>query len=277
MIPARLAARLRVAVPRLPTAALRAHPDFLVVGVQRGGTSSLFAALARHPQVLAPPIKELHHFDHDRPWPDLVYRAYFPRRGALAVRARHHGVRAVTGEATPAYLFHPEAAARVATVLPDVRAVVLLREPVARAWSHYQMLLRNGDGHIGSFREAVEAGAATMRAPRRPHDHWVRPLGRFALFERGCYADQLTRWFGFFPREQVLVLRSEDWYEHQAETFAEVCRFLDLEVVVPRPVWQNRGEGTSMDPEDRAWLAERYRRPNEALADLVGITWPAAP
>jgi hypothetical protein len=262
--------RVRVVVPRVPTSPFRALPDFVVLGAQRGGTTSLFDALSAHRQVHPPPLKELHHFDADGLWPTFAYRCYFPMRSSLRAV---DGERLVTGEATPQYLVHPEVPARVHAVLPRARFVVLLREPVARAWSHYRMAKARGTLGSASFREAVEEGRMETEGRRR-RDHWVRPLGQHAFFERGLYAEQLERWFAHFPRDQFLLLRSEDWYADQAASFAEVCHHLRIEPD-PGVVFEhrNRGKDAAIDPEDRAWLADRYREPNERLRALTGIAW----
>ena len=148
---------------RLATASARRLPDFLVIGAQRAGSTSLFAQLCEHPGVAAPSHKEIHYFDLQSFRGLRWYRSHFPPAGRSRGR--------ITGEASPYYLFHPAVPARVAEALPDVRLVALLRDPVARAYSQYQLSVRDGHETLG-FEEALasRAGAAGRRggAAARP-------------------------------------------------------------------------------------------------------------
>src|SRR6478609_8226330 len=128
----------------------RALPDFLLIGGQRCGSTSLYTTLCGHPQVLAGAHKEPHFFDNNHLRGEGFYRRLFPLRAHL--RARH----AITGEATTHYLSHPAVPERVAAMLPDVRLIAILRDPVERAYSHYQRAPRNGREPL-SFEQALAA------------------------------------------------------------------------------------------------------------------------
>src|SRR5207248_4207503 len=131
---------------RRPTARLRATPDFLVVGAQRSGTTSLFRYLAAHPAVGAPVRKEIQYFTLHYQRGDGWYRTHFPMTG----RQR------VTFEATPYYLFHPAAPQRAASSVPHAKVIVLLRDPVSRTFSHWQHNASRGLEHLG-FEAALDA------------------------------------------------------------------------------------------------------------------------
>ncbi len=110
------------------TSGSRRLPDFIILGAQRAGTSSLYYYLSQHPQILPAVRKELHFFDDHYRRGLGWYRSQFPTRGARGT---------ITGEATPYYLSHPHAPARIQRLLPQARLIVLLRNPVERAISHY--------------------------------------------------------------------------------------------------------------------------------------------
>jgi hypothetical protein len=168
----------------------------------------------------------------------------------------------------------------VAEALPDARFVVVLREPVARAWSHLRMLQDRGWSDETSLRRAVEQGSAGVEPQRRRRrHHWTRPYGRYVLFERGLYAEQLERWFGQLPREQFLIVRFEDLFgDHSEATYGSICEFIGLDPgFTPSPTHLNRGLETPLAAEEAEWLAERYREPNRALQELVGISWDDVP
>lgn len=274
---------------RVATRHLRILPSFLIIGAQRAGTTSLFDYLTRHPDVAGPRAskgdvfwsKELHFFD-DRFWRGLGwYRSFFPL--ALSRRvARLRGGDMVASEATPSYLFHPAVPERVAATLPDVRLIALLRDPIERAYSHYQLMVRTGRETL-SFEDALAAESERLAGevdriladPRYTSHRYRHP----AYVARGMYADQVERWLAHFPREQLLVLRAEDFLARPAEVYAETLDFLGLrpwhlDDFTPR----NRKPYTAIDPAVRALLEERFAQPNARLARLLGrdFGWESA-
>jgi Sulfotransferase domain len=273
---------------RRATSRARVLPSFLIIGAQRAGTTTLYAYLRRHPDVTGPREadasiywgKELHffdeHFSRGLDW----YRAFFPLE-ARQRATRRLGRDLVPGEGTPYYLFHPAVPARVAATIPDVRLIALLRNPVERAYSHYQLMAKTGREKL-SFEEAIEAeperlaGAedALMESPATPGEDGRRKQRHHrhrAYLARGLYADQLERWLEHFPREQLLVLRSEEFLARPDEVYARVFEFLGLRPWAVRDYEpQNIGAYAPIDPEVRARLEERFAEPNSRLARLLG-------
>ena len=155
-----------------PTAPFRTLPDYLLIGCQRCGTTSLQAALSQHPSVKSARLmKGVHYFDtaYDR---DLNwYRSYFPTN---AYRRRHDtraGRRLVVGECSPYYIFHPLALERIANDLPDIKVVVLFRDPVERAIFHHKHEVRRGNETLG-LREALDA--EPLGSPAKSTRSWRR-------------------------------------------------------------------------------------------------------
>jgi hypothetical protein len=289
---------LRPVVKRLWIASARARilPDFIIIGAQRAGTTSLFYYLRIHPDVRRPLSrdgsvfwpKELHFFDEYYGRGLDWYRRFFPLAAERRV-ARMRGRDLVAGEATPYYLFHPAVPERVAASVPDVRLIALLRDPIERAYSHYQLMRRTGREKL-SFADAIaveekrladmdltgEEQAKNARGDRLHHHHRHR-----AYMSRGLYADQLARWYAHFPREQLMVIRAEDFLSRPTEIYADVLQFLGLREWQPAEFTQrNRGSYAPIDPELRAQLEKRLAEPNARLAALLGWdrTWdrPAA-
>lgn len=261
-------------------------PSFLVIGAQRAGTTTLFDALRRHPDIVRPtprePViagKEVRFFDKNF-WRDVDwYRSFFQpsvrqRLGLL------RGTELVAGESTPYYLFHPIVPERVAATIPDVRLIALLRNPIERAYSHYQLARRNGREKL-SFAEAVAVEekrlAGTEKKLRDPQARvWHHRAHSYVA--RGLYADQLERWLAYFPREQLLVLRAEDLFAQPDRILTEVLAFLGLRPLpLAKARHRNRAVYAPLDPEVRALLEERFAEPNRKLARLLGdeFTWPA--
>jgi Sulfotransferase domain len=251
---------------RCITAPLRLLPDYLIIGAQRAGTSALHRFLYRNAHVGKARWKEVHYFDLNYERGISWYRRHFPTVVTKAWAERRLGGRFVTGEATPYYLFHPLVPARVRETLPGVKLIAVLRDPVARAYSHYQHEYRGGNERL-SFDEALARERERLGAEEHPGD----AHRRFSYLARGVYVDQLERWFTLFPREQILVLKSEDLFKRPTRVVAAVCELIG---VPPSPrVRPRRSRPQTYPPLDsstRASLSEYYREHNERLYELLG-------
>ena len=255
------------------TSAWRTLPDYVVIGAQRCGTTSLWWYLVKHPNVARSLTKEVQYFSvnyhRGLPW----YRSNFPSRPYRAVMERIRGGRLMSGEASPYYLFHPLAPQRVAKVLPDTMLIAMLRDPVERAYSHYQLQVRFGLEEL-SFEDAIarEPERLAGEEDRIRSDPGYVGLNhrRYSYLARGHYAEQLARWFALFPRERVLVLQSEDFFARPDRVFAEVLRFLGLPAWSPRsfPTYNAR-QRRPMDPATRRRLKAHFKRPNQQLEELL--------
>ncbi|BCB76180.1 sulfotransferase [Phytohabitans flavus] len=259
--PAVDALRRAVRTARAWAATPGALPGFLIVGAQRSGTTSLHSYLAAHPQVRAASGKELQYFSLHYGRGERWYRGHFPPPSEETV----------SFEASPLYLFHPEAPSRAAATLPDGRYIALLRDPVERAWSHYLHTRSYGQEPL-DFADALAAEQDRVAASP---DGWRR----YSYAARGRYAEQLERWFAHVPRERIHVIRSEDMYADPAEVYAEVLAFLDLEPFTPPEfAVHTRRADRSAAPEDTARrLREHFAPHNDRLAELLGWprTWPS--
>lgn len=262
----------------MSTATLRVWPDFLIIGAKRCGTTSLYGYLLGHPHVapLVPRrqhLKGLYFFDVNFGRGTTWYRSHFPTAASMS-RLRAHRGTAITGEASPYYLAHPLTPARASSLLPDARILVLLRNPVDRAFSHYREQVRRGVETL-SFSDAIDAESSRLAGEverlRRDPSAYSHAHEHLAYVSRGDYADQLARWMEVYPRDQILIVRSEDLYADPGPTYACVDRFLGLPPH-GRTSWPryNFHPGSGVDPAVRARLAERYREPNRRLEELVG-------
>lgn len=258
----------RVWWPRLLTAPLRALPDFVIIGAQRGGTTSLFEHLAGHPGVRASLKKEVHFLDENWATGPAWYRAHFPLKTAL----RRSGC--VTGEGSPNYLFDPEAPARAATLLPGARFLAVLRHPVDRALSHHGMNARKGLDTL-PFAEAVAAEPERLaRAAHLPPYERRILVRRASYLARGEYAAQLERWREAVGPERLLVLQSEQFLRDPRGVMERVQAFLGLPVHHP-PEYRRYHDsgGARMDPGLRGRLLAHFAPHNERLFALLGQRW----
>lgn len=253
---------------RRATAFARALPDFIIIGAQKGGTTSLYEYLVRHPQVRAAMKKEIRYFGENYSQGLIWYRSHFPLAYKLDKR------KFLTGESSPTTLFHPLAPERVAQTIPAVKLIVLLRDPVQRAFSHYQMNLRSGRDHL-SFEEALGREAerldGAVEGVIEGEDEAVYRYTSFSYMARGEYAAQLERWYEVFSKEQMLILQSEELFQNPANVFRKTLNFLQLpEVELPKYHAHNPGRYDREMPEhSRQFLAVHFREPNQRLYTLL--------
>ena len=267
----RLAQQLLIHFGRL-TWYLRPLPDFLIIGAQKAGTSSLYKYLIQHPAILPAYQKEIHFFT----LPSLYNKGTRWYRGHFPTSLAKNGNGRLTGEASPSYLFFPLVPQRVHQVMPQVKLIALLRDPVARAFSNYHHQVRRGLETL-SFAEAIQQEPARLgddwqKTVADPHFHSLN-LAHYSYLLRGDYVSQLKRWRQFFPPEQMLVLKSEDFYEEPQQLVAQVTAFLNLPTWTPNPAIfkrYNPGIYNQMDQTSRHLLTEYFKPANEALYDLLG-------
>jgi len=246
------------------TARWRGLPDFLVIGAQKAGTTALYAYLRWHPAILGPFWKEVSFFD--RHW----WRGEAWYRGQLPFRTEGR----LVGEASPSYVFHPLAPERVYSLVPDVRLIVLVREPAERAYSHYQHEVALGREPL-SFEDALDTEDERLRGEvdrlRADPRAFSREWWDHAYAARGLYADQIERWLEFFPREQVLIVTTEELGERPAETYASVLAFLGAppHALGAYPRVFDR-DYPPMRHETQTELAARFAEPNRRLERLLG-------
>lgn len=261
---------------RVPTARWRPTPDLLIIGAQRSGTSTLYRHLGRHPDVAEPLRKEVEYFSRRYGRGEAWYRAHF----ALSSR-RRAGRQRMAFEATPDYLFHPLAAERAADVVPDARLVVMLRDPVARAWSHYHHMVALGHEPLG-FDAALDAEVERCAPDRtRLRDdplHDPVALLRYSYQARGQYAGQLAAWIDRFGRDRLLVVRSEDFFVDPATTFRRITDHVGLRPWAPQ-TFVNVSRATRPGPgpvpaPSRDRLAPTYESSAAALGELLGDDAP---
>lgn len=253
---------------RLATASRRGLPGLLIIGAQKGGTTSLFNYLVQHPDVLPPFGKELHYFDLHYRRGVRWYRSRFPY-------ARRLERGALTLDASPYYLAHPQVPPRAAELLPSVRLVALLRNPVDRALSHHQHEVRGGREKL-PFAEAIEREAERLAGEeerlRSDPDYYSYNHHRYSYTLRGRYVEQLRRWTEHYPRSQLLVLQSERLFSDPAAVTLEVQRFLGLppsRLERYKPFLQFK-YARGIEPALRARLAAYFKPWNRELYRWLG-------
>jgi len=256
------------------TAGLRMTPAFLIVGAQRSGTTTLFRLLASHPNLVRPTLsKGSGYFDdfYGQGW--RWYRAHFPLRGLARLFARGP---VATFECSGYYLFHPLAAERIARDLPEVKVVVVVRDPVERTYSAYRHERARGfetvDFDTALELEGIRVSGEGERLARDPgyrsfeHRH-------HAYVGRSEYAGQIRRLVEVLGADRVFVLEADAFFQDPAVEFARLQRWLGIPVWTPDDVgWWNAEPGVPLAADLRASLMERFAEHDSALAELIGHT-----
>lgn len=241
----------------------RKLPDFIIIGVQKGGTTSLFNYLKRHPDLELSSSKEVHYYDIHYSKGLHWYRSFFPYMTSGKI----------TGEATPYYIFHPQAAYRIKKDLPGVKLIVMLRDPVHRAYSHYQMERKKDI--IATFENAIanepeRIATETIKLIRDP-EYRSMPHMTYSYLSRGRYSEQLKIWFNYFSKDQFLFIKSEDFFDNPKEELKKVYSFLKIECVFPdelRPA--NVGNYPVINEITRKRLTFEFAEWNKDLPQLIG-------
>ena len=242
---------------------------FVIIGAQKCGTTFLYHLLGQHPRVEPAAKKEIHYFDHHFGKGIGWYLSHFPESRVM------EGQKTITGESSPYYMFHPRAPERIAQVILRARLIALLRNPVDRAYSHYQQEARRGYEPL-TFEGAIEAEAGRLHGERdrilENESYTSFNHQNFSYLSRGIYVDQLQEWLRLFPREQMLVLKSEDLYGRTPEVLGAVFEFLDLPYRQPETVEPClQGRYPPMDPATRQRLEDFFQPHNRRLYEFLSI------
>jgi hypothetical protein len=252
------------------TASLRSTPDFLLVGAQRCGTTSLFRALLSHPHVLrANFLKGVNYFDVNADKGMSWYRAHLP----LVATARRHAApgqdHAQVFEASGYYMFHPHAPRRIVDELPDVKVVAMVRDPVERAFSAYKHEFARGF-ETETLERALDLEDARVvpELDRMLNDaDYQSPIYRHQAYRRrGQYAEQLQPFVEGLGRHRVHVVQSELFFTQPVEEYTRLLEFLDLPVVLPRSFDRyNPRPSAPMDASIAARLRQHFESHDAAL------------
>lgn len=240
-------------------------PDFVIIGVNKAGTTSLEKYISEHPQVISPLEKEVNFFSHyfncGLPW----YQSYFA--------PEIEGQKFVTGDATPCYMMFPESDQRLFTSLPNAKLIVLLRNPVDRTLSHYYDIVRAGY-EKRSLEEAIYLEIeAINNAPEETLIDGSYFKQSWNYLFNSLYVYALKRWMSLFPREQFLIIKSEDLYANSAAVVQQIFQFLGLPEHQLKSYPKHLPGKYKSKPSDeiRQTLSEYFKPHNEQLEDFLGV------
>ncbi|MGC2458078.1 MAG: sulfotransferase domain-containing protein [Gallionellaceae bacterium] len=253
-------------------------PDVLLIGASKCGTSSMAKHLSAHPGCMPPFFKEVRYFDSSGISAARfdVYKAHFPTSARRKVKEFISGKRAWTADFSPTYYDHPHAPRRVFETLgPDVKLIMMVRNPVDRAYSQFRFQRGLGIEPIEIFERALDVEKSRVAGEGAKQlanaCYFSRPLNYFGYLARSLYLPSIKKWHQYFDPSQLHIVRLEDFKKSPQLVFDEVCDFIG----VPHCLIKNEVHNVSkikeqMSAETRAKLVNYFRAHNRELSDYLG-------
>jgi hypothetical protein len=252
--------RIRHDIRTFTQSAEKAKVKFLVCGTQKGGTTTLDAYLRQHPEICMAKFKEVHYFDREKYFlyhkPDYqIYHDFFdPEPGQI-----------IWGETTPVYMYWYDAPRRIWEYNPEMKLIILLRNPIRRAYSHWNMQRERGYDEL-SFQEAIHQ-EENRRRESLPYQN-----RRFSYLDRGYYSDQIKRLRTYFPKDQLLILKSKALRDDPQNTLDQITHFLGTSQFenIDNLDMHARDYKTLLDPDIHGYLLDLYQNEINELEKITG-------
>lgn len=256
---------------RLFTSTKRAFPHFIIIGAQRSGTTSLYSMLCQHPQIKKAFRKEVHFFDNNFYKGVNWYKAHFPLRSVLK------NSNSITGEASPYYMFHPFAIPRIKNTCPDAKLIVILRNPVYRAYSHYKHEIKRGIETMPTFEEAIKR--ENERLKNVSYNFMEKGYSQnahqnYTYITRGKYLFQIKRVFEYFDKSQVFIDCFENFKNDSVRFCNLVFDFLEIKKFNITEEHLNKTKGEDLSQATKEKLKSYYADDNNELFEYLGRTFP---
>jgi hypothetical protein len=249
-------------------------PNFIIIGAQRGGTTSLYHYITKHPKIIPALQKEIHFFDINYKKGVSWYQSQFRQNFSFRLIFKKKKIKEhITGEASPYYIYHPHVPKRISKIIPDVKLLALLRNPIERAFSHYHHERSMGVEKM-SFEDAIKEEPKRLKGELEKmlsdENYYSFNHQNFSYLDRGIYIDQLVRWEKFFPKKQILILSSEEFYSDPDKICKDVFDFLGLPVInIKNKKTFNKGKYQIMNDKTRLDLVEYFKPHNEKLFNFL--------
>jgi len=260
---------------RKATWRLRSLPDFIIIGAQKAGTTSLFRYLSQHSQLLPSFEKEVHFFDgglnsnvDNYEKGEAWYRAHFPIK-------KNQNAHSKTFEASPLYIFNPLTPKRIFDLVPEVKIIALLRNPTERAISQYFREKRKGRESLPII-EALQEEEKRLESVDNNKDYKNKNFRYYTYKRRGLYKQQIERFLNYFPMHQILALSSEKFFCEPDNALRQVFEFVGVDTgfkvkdLRPRAVGKNKRK---VDTDVYQYLNDYFAPHNQALYKLLGKSY----
>lgn len=250
-------------------------PDFIIFGVSRSGTTSLYQYLSQHPNVEPCAIKEPRFFDQYYHRGINWYRMNFPSKWQKFIFTKVKHKKFITGEASGAYLQNPHAPKRIHNLNPNMKLILLLRNPVDRAFSHYLRKIKN-DSEKLSFEEAIDQEKSRIEGEQEKMEqnekYYSPTYHALSYLTTGLYSVRLKRWLKYFSMKQILILSNEEFLSDPQKIYDKTLEFLDLPTYKLSifKKFSKQQLSMKMNSKTREKLLDYCKPYNEDLYSLIG-------
>tara|TARA_Y100000310_G_scaffold327978_1_gene395253 strand:+ start:5155 stop:5997 length:843 start_codon:yes stop_codon:yes gene_type:complete len=254
------------------TSPIHVLPDFIVIGVGRGGTTTLHHNLSKNPCLFSASYDETGFFDENFHLGLNWYRSLFPSKFTKNKTLKNLK-NFLAYEVTPAYIRRPWAARRIAEVLPNVKLIAILRNPVDRTYSHYNMSLSEGN-YKSSFEDVVNNNFKELEelssSYEKSSDEYFKNFVEHSHIARGFYAEQLKIWFNIFGNKQIHITSTENLAANPQQTFSDIFKFLEVpDYKYEKLENKRKGNYLPMQKDIRNKLSNYFKPYNEELFELI--------
>tara|TARA_Y100000741_G_scaffold362325_1_gene347908 strand:- start:626 stop:1471 length:846 start_codon:yes stop_codon:yes gene_type:complete len=250
------------------TAKSRVLPDFLLIGAVRSGTTSLYYDICQHPSVHEAAYDEIGFFDDNFHLGEEWYRSLFPSKKKMFEIKQETG-RSITGEDTPFYIWNDIVIDRIFNMLPNVKLISILRNPVDRAYSNYQLGLREGTERR-TFRDAIEDDMKFLDKKKQEGYALTNDDYKKSYLAKGIYVEQLEKWFKVFRKEQFCIISTEDFSRKPDMTLKKIFNFLEItDYSIKKFEEKKKSKYNEMDDSLRIEVEEFFSEYNSRLYNLI--------
>ena len=247
----------------------RVLPDFLVIGVGRSGTTSLYYYLDQHPSIVKSSYDEIGFFDDNFHLGLSWYRSMFTTiftKFLIKLKTKYF----MTYEVTPWYVRRPWTARRIKKIFPNIKLIIVLRNPIDRTYSHYHLSTQNDEKR--DFKAVIKEDMKNISQwdITEKNDSYFSNQVQNSKLARGFYYEQIIPWFELFSKEQIMIISSEDLASKTQSTLREIFSFLELPIYdIKNTEKVNVSKYSKMDQETRNFLIDFFRPYNEKLFEYL--------
>lgn len=246
------------------TAKLRPLPDLIVIGAKRCGTTSLYQHLVEHPCISRSTKDNVGFFNNNFELGLNYYRSFFP------MKPKNKYKKHIVFEVTTSYMQESRTAERIFKTLPDVKLLLMVRNPVDRAYSEYNLEKNRQSFDDLAFEEMTRIREEDKNLVEGKNVE-LFAHGKYHLLRKSMYYQQLVPWLQLFPRDQILILSAEDYDKKTQDTYNEIFDFVGVErYEVKRSERVNKGKYSKMNDETRRVLLDYFKPYNEKFFQLIG-------
>ena len=251
------------------TASSRVLPNFLIIGGVRCGTTSLYYDICQHPSVETAAYDEIGFFDDNYHLGQGWYRSLFPTKKRMENVKQSTGY-SITGEDTPFYIWNEEVVKRIADILPDIKLIAILRNPIDRAYSNFHLGVREGT-EKRSFSDVIKNDTDFINLKKQEKKELSNNDYKMSYLAKGIYVEQLKKWYEIFEKEQLCVISTEDFSNNTNKILEKIFDFLDIpNYSIKKFEEKKKSRYPNIDNSVRIELEDFFRPYNEQLYQLIG-------